>query len=160
MDDREGSFLSFRPRERAKRVTEWRNLARRVSVNKRLAFLYFHSFEGTVVCRAVFGRARRSRQDPSAWSLRSLGRDDKDGFYFQRSFDSLRSLRMTGRDPAHHAASRHSLSAPARSAARGCYKLSIAPIILEKAKTALFAFSPCSEEMHAERVNLRGVYQS
>ena len=119
MDDREGSFLSFRPRERAKRVTEWRNLARRVSVNKRLVFSCFYPFKGAAVCRAVFGRARRSRQDPSARSLHSLGRDDKDGFYFQRSFDSLRSLRMTGRDPARHAA-RDAWKGDERPSSVGC----------------------------------------
>ena len=41
---------------------------------------------------AVFGTALRSIQDPS-----TDARDDKDGFCFQRSFGSLRSLRMTGR---------------------------------------------------------------
>ena len=30
--------------------------------------------------------------------------------------------------------------------------------ICEKAKTALFAFSPYSGELHAERVNLRGIF--
>ena len=44
---------------------------------------------------AVFGTAHRSVQDPS-----TDARDDKDGFCFQRSFDSLCSLRMTGRSVA------------------------------------------------------------
>ena len=32
--------------------------------------------------------------------------------------------------------------------------------MLEKAKTTLFAFSPHSEELQAERVNLRGVHKT
>ena len=41
---------------------------------------------------------------------------------------------------------------------KGEGEISIALSTLEKAKTALFAFSPCSGELREERVNLRGVF--
>ena len=84
-----------------------------------------------------------------ARSTRSLDRDDKDEFCFQRSFGSLRSIRMTGKRAGTRAA----------YAARDRNKLSIiASSILEKGKTTLLPFSPYCEELHAERVNLRGVF--
>ena len=73
--------LSFRPREGATRLTEWRNLARKRIWRQTLlpcSDLLYHS-----------------RQDPS-----TDARDDKDSFCFQRSFGARalcpRLLRMTG----------------------------------------------------------------
>ena len=123
-----------------------------------------------------------SVQDPS-----TDARDDKEGFYFQRSFDSLRSLRMTRRERASSLRSlrmtggrARAMPAPALLTPRGVTEKKRTPllrrlrrhlpprgkarpllfqIILEKAKTTLFAFSPYSEELHAGKVNLRGVYK-
>ena len=79
--------------------------------------------------------------------------DQAEGCKKMRSFDSLRSLRMTGRGLAddNERGLRRAMPAPARHAARDGDELPIAPSTLEKGKTALLPFSPYSGELHGER---------
>ena len=69
---------------------EWRNLARKRCGEKRFCFTLGSPLWGEGKDGAVFGTTPRSVQDPS-----TDARDDKESICFQRSFDSLRSLRMT-----------------------------------------------------------------